>query len=106
MSLIFVYITNQNKEEARKISHYLIDKKLIACANIYDNVSSIYPWQGKITDEKECILIAKTTENNFNKIKTEVDKIHSYKVPCIIKIPIEANEKYAAWLKSNLKTNP
>jgi len=26
--------------------------------------------------------------------KEEVEKIHSYDCPCVIKIPIEANEKY------------
>ncbi len=98
-----VYITNPSKEEASKIAKHLLDKKLIACANIYDNVASIYPWEGKIAEETECILIAKTVEQNFNKVKQEVESIHSYSVPCIIKIPISANEKYAEWIKKEVK---
>ena len=102
MNFIFMYITNPTKEEARKIAKYLLKKKLIACANIYP-INSIYPWEGKIVDEEEFVLIAKTLESNFEKVKSEVEKIHSYKVPCIIKIPVSSNEKYFDWLKGELK---
>ena len=101
-NFIFCYITTSSKEEARKIAKHLLDKKLIACANIYSNINSIYPWEGKIADENEFILIAKTIEDNYEKIKQEVEKIHSYSIPCIIKIPVEVNEKYGEWLNEEL----
>jgi periplasmic divalent cation tolerance protein len=100
---IFVYITNQSEQEATKIAKYLVKKKLIACANIYTNVKSIYPWKGKIADEKESVLIVKTTEANFENIKNEVEKIHSYTTPCIVKIPVSSNKKYFDWLKNEIK---
>ncbi len=103
MGFIFVYITNTTKEEARKISKYLLDKKLIACANIFGPINSIYPWKGKIADEEEFVLICKTIEENFEKVKSEVEKIHSYTVPCIAKIKVEFNKKYADWLLSEIK---
>jgi len=102
MKFVFVYITNPTKEEARKIAKHLLSKKLIACANIYSGINSIYPWKGKIADETEHILIAKTTEANFEKVKNEVEKIHSYTIPCIVKIPVSSNKKYFEWLKSEI----
>ena len=101
MNFIFVYITNPTKQEARKIAKYLLKKKLIACANIF-SINSLYWWKGKIADEGEFVLIAKTLEKNFKKVKEEVEKIHSYSIPCIIKIPVSANEKYFKWLKSEV----
>ncbi len=98
--LILVYITNPSKEEAGKIAKHLIGKKLIACANIYDNVASIYPWEGSLVEEKEAILIAKSVPEKFEAIKEEVKKIHSYTTPCIIKIPVEPNNEYSDWVKS------
>lgn len=74
----------------------------MACANIYDDVKSIYRWESEIVEEKECILIVKTTEDKFEKVKKEVEKIHSYSVPCIVKIPVEANEKYFNWIKNEV----
>jgi periplasmic divalent cation tolerance protein len=100
--MIFVYITNPSEKEAKKIATMLIDQKLIACANIFP-VSSIYKWEGKVVDEKEFVLIAKTAEKNYGKVVEEVEKIHPYKIPCITKIPVTPNEKYSKWLKSQLK---
>lgn len=101
-NFIFIYITNSSKEEARKIARHLLTKKLIACANIHPEVESLYPWKGKMTEEKEVILIAKTLEKNFEKVKSEVEKIHSYSTPCIIKISVSSNEKYFEWLKGEI----
>lgn len=100
---IFVYITNSSKEEAKKVALHLLDKKLIACANIFDGVTSLYPWEGKIADEKEVILIGKTIEKKYQTIVNEIEKIHSYSIPCITKIKVDPNEKYSSWLLSEMK---
>ncbi len=102
MNFIFVYITNPTKKEAKKIAKHLLGKKLIACGNIFP-INSLYWWEGKIVDENEFVLIAKTTNTNFEKVKKEVEKIHSYKIPCIIKIPVSSNKKYFNWLKGEIK---
>lgn len=102
MNFIFVYITNPTKEEARKIAKHLLKNKLIACANIFP-INSLYWWKGKIADEKEFVLIVKTIKGNFEKVKREVEKIHSYKIPCIIRIPVSSDEKYYNWLKKATK---
>lgn len=102
MSMILVYITNPSVEEARKVARHLLEKKLIACANIFSGVESLYHWKGKIAEEEEVVLLGKTTEQNFEKVKSEVEGIHSYSVPCIIKIPASANRKYLDWLKEEV----
>ncbi len=99
---IFIYITNPSEEEARKIVRHLLEKKLIACANIFP-ITSLYWWEGKIADEKEFVAIVKTIEENFEKVKKEVEKIHPYTIPCITKIPVNSNEKFFNWLKSEVK---
>ena len=101
-NFVFIYITNPSKEKAKEIAKYLLEKRLIACANIFP-VNSLYWWEDKLADEKEFVLIAKTTQTNFNKIKQEVEEIHPYTVPCIIRIPVSSNEKYFRWLKNEIK---
>ena len=100
---IFVYITNPTKAEARTIAKHLIKKKLIACANIHGPVNSLYPWKGKLVDEGEYILIAKTVKSHWERVKREVEKIHSYTAPCIVRISVSSNRKYFKWLKSELR---
>ena len=101
-SLTLIYITNPSEAEAKKIAVHLLNNKLIACANLFP-INSLYWWKGKIKDEKEIVLLAKTTEENFEKIKKEVESIHSYSIPCVLKIPAEANERYSGWVKGETR---
>lgn len=98
MSFIIIYTTNKNFEEAKKIANYLLENKLIACANFFP-ISSSYLWKGKIKNSSEVVSILKTREENFEKIKQEIKSLHSYETPCIIKIDVEANEEFEKWVK-------
>lgn len=102
MSLIFIYITNPTKKDARKVAKRLLEKKLAACANIFP-IQSLYKWQGRFVDEKEFVIIAKTAQQLFGKVKREVEKIHPYKIPCIAGISVEANKKFLKWVKDETK---
>ena len=105
MKFVFVYITAPSEEKAIEMARHLLERRLIACANTFP-VRSLYHWEGKISDEKEHVLIAKTTESMFEKTKEEVEKIHPYSVPCIAKISVEPNKTYADWLLGELEKHP
>jgi periplasmic divalent cation tolerance protein len=102
MTIILIYIPYPQRPLAKKTAELLIQKKLIACANIL-TIDSIYRWEGKIADEPEFVLLAKTVPENYDKVKAEVEKTHPYDLPCILKINAEANEKYLNWVKGELK---
>lgn len=100
--MTLVYITCKDQEEAEKISMLLLRKRLIACSNIFP-IKSMYWWKGKIESQKETVILAKTLEKNFVKIQEEVSRLHSYEIPCILKIGAEANDSYDKWVKRTLK---
>ena len=100
--MILVYITCKDEKEAVKISKHLLNKKLIACSNMHP-IRSMYWWNKRIQDDKEFAVIAKTKEKNYKIIKEEVSKLHSYDVPCILKINAEANESYNKWINKEVK---
>jgi len=97
MKYVFVYITNPTKKEAEKIARYLLKKRLIVYANIFP-IESLYWWKNKIEQSKEYVLIGKTTEKKYRKIVSEVEKMHSYSVPCVAKLPVGFSRKYKEWL--------
>ena len=100
--IVFAYITAPDRAEAQSIAKHLISKKLAACANLFD-IESIYPWEGKVEEGKEIVLIVKTTEDKFAALEKEILSIHSYDCPCVLKIRVDAtNEAYSSWLKANL----
>jgi len=100
--MILVYITNPTKKWAEKIAKVLLKKRLIVCSNIFE-IESFYWWRRKIEKAEEFVLIGKTIEKKYKKIKKEVEKIHPYEVPCVLKIKAEANKGYLNWLKSEIK---
>jgi len=100
--MILTYITCKEKSEARKISEHLLKKRLIACANIFP-IESMYWWEDKINEEKEFVVIAKTLEEKFDEMKGEIKKVHSYEVPCILKIEVEANEEFLEWVEGEVE---
>ena len=101
--IIFTYITCKNKSEAKKIGKILLQERLAACVNIFDNMASMYWWKGKIQNEKETVLIAKTSKKLFPKLSKKVKAIHSYSVPCILQLEVkDGNKEYVDWLLNSL----
>jgi periplasmic divalent cation tolerance protein len=100
--MIIVYVTCKDKKEGREIAVSLLKKRMIACANIFP-IQSIYRWKGKLVDEKEVVILAKSTKNKFQEMEKEVRKLHSYEVPCIEMFETKANKDYESWVKGELK---
>ena len=104
MKLNIVYITTKNKKEARKIGKALIEEKLAACVNTIDGMNSMYFWEGKLQDDQEAVLIAKTKEKLVADLTKRVKALHSYSCPCIISLPIlGGNEDFLAWIEAETK---
>ena len=95
----FFYITCPEKKEAHKIASFLVKKKLVACANIINNVDSIFSWKGKVIKAKEILIVGKTMNKNVQKIIKNVKKLHSYEVPCVIFFDIKnGNTDFLKWI--------
>lgn len=99
----FFYIIASNKKEAEKIATKLLDKKLIACANVISNVNSYFVWKNKIKNSKEIIICGKTISKNQKEIVHAVKSLHSYSVPCVIFFDIKnGNKDFLKWIKQSV----
>ncbi len=99
MKHALLYITAGSAQEAASIARELLDARLIACANIIDGARSLYRWEGKIAEEKEAVMIAKTREDLVEKVIARVRELHSYDCPCIVALPIVAgNPAFLDWI--------
>lgn len=104
-NLKLAYITVSNKEEARAIGRSLVEHKLAACVNIIEGMESIYFWDGKLVEDSETILLAKTHHSKVEMLTNHVKKMHSYDCPCVISFSINeegANKEYVDWLLAEL----
>lgn len=95
-----IYTTINDEQDARKIASFLIQEQIVACVNIIPNIESIYRWKGRIEEEREYILIAKTVDENVNKTINRIKELHNYEIPDIIAIPIvDGNTDYLDYIK-------
>ncbi len=97
--LAIVYVPCKDRKEATVIGEALIDQRLVACINIFP-ISSLYNWKGKKVEESESVMIAKSIASKVPQIEDAVKKMHSYEIPCILKLKADVNKEYAAWVNS------
>ena len=76
-----IYSTTDTIDTAKSIARSLVKERLVACVHIIPKIESIYRWQGKIEEADECVLIAKTSERNVNKVMQKIRSLHPYEVP-------------------------
>ncbi len=104
MKVNFIYMTAGSKDEARKIGKELVISRLAACVNILDNMNSFYMWEGKVQDDTEIVMIAKTTEDRVPELVEKVKSLHSYDCPCIVSIPIlDGNQAFLDLIAEEVK---
>ena len=102
MGFIIVYITHATEKVAMKVANYLVENKYAACANIFP-IKSAFWWKASIQSESEWVTIVKTIPENWISLRNEVEKIHPYEIPCIMKLEVEANEAYENWIRESVE---
>ncbi|WP_022798658.1 divalent-cation tolerance protein CutA [Thermus islandicus] len=97
-----VLITVPSEEVGRTIARALVEERLAACVNLLPGLTSIYRWQGEVVEDRELLLLVKTTTHAFPRLKERVKALHPYTVPEIVALPIaEGNREYLEWLREN-----
>jgi len=100
MKFSMIYMTAKDKEEAKAIGRSLVEERLAACANIIENMSSFYWWEGKVQEDNEAVLILKTREALLPELINKVKTLHSYECPCIVCLPIRGgHEPFLDWIE-------
>lgn len=95
---IEIKTTFNNKQEAQNVAEILLNKKLVACGQIFE-IESHYVWQGKREINPEYCLVMKARKNSFKAIEKEIKKNHSYQCPEIVAIDLaELSLEYCKWI--------
>lgn len=93
-----------NLNSAEKISDALLQKKLVACANIIPRVESKYWWKGRLEKHSEILAILKLKTKSYKNVETLVKKLHPYDAPEILLFKIDkGNKNYLNWISNVTK---
>jgi periplasmic divalent cation tolerance protein len=96
---VFVYTTYPSLVEAERAGRSLVESRLCACVNILPGMVSHYWWNGVVERGEELVMIVKTRASLAAKVSAAVKKMHSYRTPAILVLPIESVEQtYFDWI--------
>ena len=97
-----VLTTAGSSDEAKKIAHALVERRLASCVNIIPQMQSVYRWKDQIETAEEWLLLIKTRAETFERLRAAIEGLHSYELPeCIMLEITEGDEKYLKWIAEN-----
>jgi periplasmic divalent cation tolerance protein len=100
---VVILCTTASKEKGKTLARLLVEEKLAACVNLQP-ITSIYSWQGKMTEDEETLLQIKSTEERLQDITSFILKNHDYGTPEVIALPvIGGSEKYLDWIDKSVE---
>lgn len=98
-----VFTTCGSREEALRIAHELVERRLAACVNIVPQIESVYRWQGKVESATEWLLFIKTKAEHFTRLREALVQLHSYDVPECVEVVIEdGSAAYLEWIADSV----
>lgn len=96
---LVVLTTLASEEEAVPFVRTLLDQRLVACGTILPPARSLYRWEGSIADEREVVVLLKTTRERLHELEAAFDRLHPYDVPELLALPVHAGlAAYLGWI--------
>lgn len=102
--MIEIQWTAGSIDEARKVSRFLVQERLVASAQIVPWVESISLLNNQIETTQESKAIFKTKKSLFEKVQDVIQKNCKYEIPEITSTDIlQVNPAYFAWVDENVQ---
>lgn len=99
-----IYTTVGSTRAAEDLSTELVERKLVACVNALEIIST-YRWKEGITSEKEIGMLLKTRKDKVDELLRVLDEIHPYDVPCALEISVEKGlPAFFRWIDSEVQS--
>jgi len=103
MEAVVLLVTAPDMEMAETIVTTLLERRLIACANIVPGAISHYRWKGKLYRDEEVILILKSLRSRLEAVEKTVKECHSYETPEILALDVAGGSReYLNWLRESI----
>ena len=100
---IEMHWTSGSMDEARRVCRYLVQERLVACAQMIPWIESVYLWNNQLETSQETKIVLKTLLDNYEKVKEVILENTQYEVPEITYTNIEGgNADYLKWIEESV----
>ena len=102
-SVAIVLTTLGADADAASLARTLVEERLAACVNIVPGVTSVYRWQGAVSQDREQQLIIKTTNASLKGLEARLRQLHPYELPEFIVLHAGGgSEAYLNWVAESV----
>jgi periplasmic divalent cation tolerance protein len=100
---IVVLCTCPEGDAAGDIARALVEDGLAACVNRLPGVVSNFHWQGRVEEERETLLLIKSTPERLEALSARIKALHPYELPEVVAVPVTGGlAGYLDWVRSSV----
>jgi periplasmic divalent cation tolerance protein len=100
-AIVIALTTAPDDDAAALIARTLVGEGLAACVSRIPSVLSIYRFEGAVHEDREVMLVIKTTTKRLTALERRLLGLHPYEVPEFLVVEASAaSDAYARWLRS------
>ncbi|HEY0824786.1 MAG TPA: divalent-cation tolerance protein CutA [Ramlibacter sp.] len=101
--ILAVTTTVGSRAEANQLGRAILQRRLAACVQIEEGLTSLYRWQGKECEDPEVRLTIKTLPGCEAALQELFREKHPYEVPQFVAVGMRASAGYAQWVRSEVE---
>jgi len=103
VGVLVVVTTVGTEEQANLVAEELVVRRHASCVNILRVQRSVYRWKGRVFDDNEHLLIAKTTEEEYPAVEAAIQELSNYELPEILGFKVSQGEaEFLKWIVGSL----
>ena len=96
---LVVLTTLGSVEDARAFVRTLVERRIVACGTILPGATSLYRWEGSVTEATEAVVLLKTSAKRWKDLVEATKSIHPYEVPELVGLAVKDGlESYLKWV--------
>ena len=104
---LVVLCTCPDEGTGQRVARSLVEEGLAACVNAIPNIVSTYRWEDRVQDDREVLLLIKSSSSVYGRLEARIRELHPYELPEVVAVPVvRGSAAYLDWLQAALhRTN-
>jgi periplasmic divalent cation tolerance protein len=97
LDILSVTTTVATRADAEALARLILERRLAACVQVEEGLTSFYRWQGRDAQDAELRLTIKTLPECAAPLQALFDTHHPYDVPQFLAVTLQASSAYREW---------
>ena len=99
--LVQLITTVPDRSTALSLARDVVERRLAACVQLFDPITSVYRWEGRVREEGEVLCLMKVPSERVDALVAHVRANHPYDTPEVAAIESSfVDERYLAWARA------